>query len=203
MYVPSAFRIEDAEKIRGFVRAHSFGILVTATPLGLVVTHLPMILVIQEEKEILIGHVAKANDHWQAFGAPSLAIFPGPHGYVSPASYVSRPNVPTWNYLAVHAHGTPEIVTDRAEGVRFLQDMVEVFDPHLGDTHPEATEESYVDSKLNGLVLFRMTVENWEAKAKLNQNRPEADRLAIREKYLLSDLGDELEMAKWMPPANS
>lgn len=203
MYVPSVFRIEDAEKIHDFVRAIPFGILVTATPGGLVVTHLPMILVVHNEEEILIGHVAKANDHWQAFGFPSLAIFAGPHGYVSPSSYVSRPNVPTWNYVAVHAHGTPEIVTDRAEGSRLLQDMVDVFDPHLGDTHPEATEESYIDSKLNGLVLFRMTVEKWDAKAKLNQNRPEADRLAIREKYLNSELGDEQEMAKWMAPANS
>jgi transcriptional regulator len=64
------------------------------------------------ERLVLTSHLARANPHWRALvsGAPSLALFQGPHAYVSPSWYASKAEhgkvVPTWNYIAVHAHGT-------------------------------------------------------------------------------------------------
>jgi len=199
MYIPSAFKIEDISLIHEIVRANAFATLVTTLDGEPWATHLPILLAEEGGKDILVGHVAKANPHWRAFGLKSLAIFAGPHGYVSPSWYATQPNVPTWNYVSVHAYGTPEIVDDSDWAVEHLRHMVHAFDPTLGETNPESTEEDFLRKKLAGLVAFRMPVDRWEAKAKLNQNKPESDRLAVRDRYLTSELTDEQAMARFMP----
>lgn len=203
MYIPGAFRIEDQSLIHEIVRANAFATLVTTLDGEPWATHLPILLATEGEEDILVGHVAKANPHWRAFGAKSLAIFAGPHGYVSPSWYETRPNVPTWNYVAVHAYGTPELVDDPIWSVRHLQQMVHIFDPNLSESHPESTQEEFLQKKLAGLVAFRMPVDRWDAKAKLNQNKPESDRLAVRERYLASERSDEQAMAQLMRDPDS
>lgn len=200
MYIPSAFKIEDPLLIHEIVRANSFATLVTTLDGEPWATHLPILLAEEEGTDILVGHVAKANPHWRAFGLKSLAIFAGPHGYVSPAWYATQPNVPTWNYVSVHAYGTPEIMDDPDWAVQHLRHMVHTFDPNLAETNPESTEADFLHKKLAGLVAFRMPVDRWDAKAKLNQNKPESDRLAIRDRYLESVLPDEQSMARLMSP---
>jgi len=201
MYIPSAFRIDDPSLIREIVRANSFATLVTTIDGEPWATHLPVLLVEESDGDILVGHVAKANMHWKGFGIKSLVIFAGPHGYVSPSWYATQPNVPTWNYVSVHAYGVPEIVEDQAWVIEHLRHMVRTFDPNLAETNPESTEEEFLAKKLGGLVAFRMPVERWDAKAKLNQNKAESDRVAIRNRYLESDLSDEQAMALLMPPS--
>ena len=96
------------------MKAHSWALLTTADEAGApLCTH----LVMQWEDDgsphgSLIGHMARANDHWKLFarGAPSLALFWGPHAYVSPTWYTPGPKVPTWNYVTVHAYGRPQVI---------------------------------------------------------------------------------------------
>jgi transcriptional regulator len=199
MYIPSAFKIEDLSLIHEIVRANAFATLVTTLDGEPWATHLPIMLSEIDGQDVLVGHVAKANPHWKSFGTKSLVIFAGPHGYISPAWYETRPNVPTWNYVAVHAYGTPELVEDADWSVAHLQQMVRTFDPGLAGTNPESTEDDFVRGKLGGLVGFRMPVDRWDAKAKLNQNKVEADRLAIRERFLNSEGPQEQAMAVLMP----
>lgn len=190
MYVPSVFRIEDQELVREIVRVNPFATLVSTVDGEPWATHIPIALM---EGDVLVGHVAKANPHWKAFGSKSLVIFAGPHGYVSPSWYETRPNVPTWNYVSVHAYGTPELIEDEDWSIDHLVRLVHAFDPTLEDTHPESMDRETVRKKLGGLVGFRMPVERWDAKAKLNQNRAEQDRLAVRERYRQS--ADPMEQA--------
>lgn len=196
MYIPGAFRIEDPDLIARIVRENPFATLVTVSDGEPTATHLPILLA---GPDLLVGHFAKANDQWRGFGENALAIFAGPHGYVSPTWYETSPNVPTWNYIAVHAYGVPEVVEDSGEVLTHLGDMVSAFDPSLAATHPESMEASFLEKKLAGLVAFRMPVRRWEAKAKLNQNKPERDRLAVRERYLASSDPLERAMATLMP----
>ncbi|MBY0232275.1 MAG: FMN-binding negative transcriptional regulator [Gemmataceae bacterium] len=101
MHVPTAFAMEE-EDAWGMIGRHPFGVLVTVRdglPFG---THLPFV----RDGDALVGHLARANPQAMGLdGAEALAVFSGPHAYVSPAWYGDGPAVPTWNYEAVHAYG--------------------------------------------------------------------------------------------------
>jgi transcriptional regulator len=118
MYTPAAFRVEDPDWILGHVERHDFGMLVSADPL--MVSHLPFHLVRPQgdQPAQLLCHVARANPHWRSFegrGATALAVFRGPHAYVSPTWYGQHPSVPTWNYDVVQAEGLATLIENPAE----------------------------------------------------------------------------------------
>lgn len=203
MYIPTAHKIEDPVLIVQMMRENPFATFVLTDSGTPVATHLP-VLVEEDEPIRLSGHMARQNRHWKLWeaGSDSLMIFAGPHGYVSPAWYVSSPNVPTWNYVSIHAYGRVEILEDREACLAHLRQMMDVFDPALAETRPESASRKYLLKLLPGIVAFRMTVDRIEAKAKLNQNKSEPDRLAVRERYLTSEIGDERRMAALMRPEN-
>lgn len=102
MYVPGHFREDRPDVLQDAVRRIGFATMVTT---GMEANHLPMLL----QDGMLRGHVARANPVWKAGDGAALAIFLGPHAYVSPSWYPSKAEtgkaVPTWNYLTVHARG--------------------------------------------------------------------------------------------------
>ena len=112
MYIPKSFQVTDPEVLAAFIRAHSFATLVSAVDGTPFATHLPLLL----DQGTLLGHVARANPHWQAFDGQreALAIFHGPHAYISPTWYATGPAVPTWNYAAVHVYGAPRLIEGEA-----------------------------------------------------------------------------------------
>jgi transcriptional regulator len=109
MYVPEHFRETDTDKLFDLIEAFGFATLVSSAPEGPFVSHVPLLLDRRRgERGTLVGHVARANPHWRYLEANlgTVAIFTGPHCYVSPSWYAPRPaNVPTWNYAVVHARG--------------------------------------------------------------------------------------------------
>ena len=199
MYIPSAHKIEDPELILDFMRSNPFVTLISVMDGQPVATHLP-ILVDNEGSIVLCGHIARQNKQWKAWNSDqdSLVIFAGPHGYVSPSWYESRPNVPTWNYVSIHAYGKIEIIDDGSMAIEHLERLVAAFDPVLTETMPDSTDREFYRQKLPGIVVFRMPIHRIDAKAKLNQNKSEADRLAIRNRYVDSALPDEQKMAALM-----
>src|SRR4051794_37446922 len=110
MYIPKFFAETDEENLLAFMREFSFATLVTAENDFPTATHVPFIIEKREDKIVLSAHLAKANGHWKQFAEkPILVIFQEPHAYISPALYVEKINVPTWNYVAVHAYGKVKI----------------------------------------------------------------------------------------------
>ena len=106
MYIPVHFKINDPVEIRSFVRAHPFGMLLTNGVEVPEVTQLPMQLKSDDGQNNTISfHMAKANPHSKSIvdGEKSVAVFRGVHGYISPRWYEEKDNVPTWNYIVVHA----------------------------------------------------------------------------------------------------
>jgi transcriptional regulator len=181
MYTPDHFREGRPEVLHDAMQRIGFATLVTT---GLEANHLPMLL----QDGVLRGHVARANPVWKAGDGEALAIFLGPHAYVSPNWYPSKAQtgkaVPTWNYITVHARGH----------IRWMQDA-EWLRAHvtaLSDTHEAPQPEpwkvsdapaSYVDSLLRAIVGFELTIEALEGKYKLSQNRDAADRDGVREAF--------------------
>src|SRR5690606_3576711 len=102
MYVPPSFRPHDHEVLQAFMRRHSFATLVSQLDGVPFATHLPLLHRAQVGSDgQLLGHVARANPQWQELaGQQVLAIFNGPHAYVSPTWYGVKDAVPTWNYQA-------------------------------------------------------------------------------------------------------
>ena len=178
MYVPPYFKIEDSEAIERIVSEYGFATLITPSPDGLKVSHIPLLYERSGEGGIITGHMARANDHWRAFGgeAESLAIFQGPDAYISPEWYEEGPAVPTWNYAVVHMRG-PIQVMDEPDWLSGHVDELVKFHETKALGHPAAPTDPELKAKLlGGIVGFRMNVTTIEAKFKLSQNRSAADR---------------------------
>lgn len=173
MYVPHRYEEKDKDKLRAFIRENSFAILVSIQDGRPLATHIPLLLEKDaEDRDILMGHISRGNDqkHTLTDGAKVLAIFPGPHAYISPRWYTQM-NVPTWNYISVHLYGTVSII----EGDALRQALVRMMDRY---EHPmpkpirmEEIPEKMFEDNFRGIVGFSILIEEWQAAYKLSQNR--------------------------------
>ena len=189
VYLPPLFREDDQAKMVAFMRAHAFATLVSVVDGAPFATHLPLIVEehgagdsTQDAEIIITGHLAKPNAQWTGFeGAESLAIFGGPHAYIAPALYEKTESVPTWNYIAVHAYGTPTIYryADAPEKVQgMLETMMQHFDASYLAQWATLTDK-YRTGMMMGIVAFEMKVTRLEGKSKLSQNRSEVDQANV------------------------
>lgn len=179
MYVPDRYRETDPETIRAFVARYPFATLVTTSEGAPRATHLPLQLREVGGRDVIVGHVARANPQWQDFGGgrTALAMFAwGPHAYVSPRWYGEGRYVPTWNYASVHLRGVPEVITDPDEHRAAIEGLTEQFEDRAGYAM-DALPDDYLAAMLGATVAFRMPVDEVDAAFKLSQNRtPESRR---------------------------
>jgi transcriptional regulator len=196
LYVPPAFAADDPAALAALIDAHPFATLVTAAAPEPHVTHLPLI---RAHEQTLIGHFAAANPHAQsAPHGPSIAIFHGPHAYVSPRWY-GEPDraVPTWNFATVHARGRIETLAGSyAESV--IDALVARFEGTAPDAWRFAMRGRAREAMLSGIVAFRFHVDALAGKFKLSQNRPAADRRRVIESLDADPLPDSRATAAWM-----
>ncbi|MEP6779582.1 MAG: FMN-binding negative transcriptional regulator [Gemmatimonadaceae bacterium] len=204
MYIPTSFLEKDKGTLLSFMRAHSFATLVSVIDGALFASHIPLAVEERGETIVLTGHVSKANAHVKAFSAdnaiPTLAIFTGPHAYVSPAAYEARESVPTWNYIAVHATGVPTAVhsvTDPAAMQEMLEKMIEQYDASYGEQWQELSTK-YRDGMMRGIVGFEMPLVRLEGKYKLSQNKHAHDQAAVAAMLEQSDDEQARAVAKEM-----
>ncbi len=180
MYTPAHNRIDDRATLVTFMRAHPFAALVTHGEAGLRATHLPVVVELGDDRVRLLAHLAKANPQWHDFAAgnEALAIFAEPHAYVSPRHYERAESVPTWNYAAVHAYGTPRIVADREQKYAQQQSLVARHDQEYLARFPSLPRD-YVDRMLAAIVSFTLDVTRLEARFKLSQEKLPVERQRI------------------------
>jgi len=188
MYVPKQFREERRAALLAAMRDIQFCTLVTVHAGGIEATHVPVVLSDDGETLTLECHVARGNPHWRAADGASetLAIFQGPHAYVSPGWYPSKAEhgktVPTWNYVAVHARGRLTAFDEPDEVLAHVTRLTERNE--AGRDAPWAVADApadYLDTMRKAIVGLRMTIERLEGSWKLNQHKPEADRLGAME----------------------
>ena len=180
MYVPKYNQIEDRTALLAYMRAYSFAALATTGSSGLTATHLPFVIEDAGGRITLLDHMARANPQWRDFsaGADALVIFMQPHAYVSPRLYDARQNVPTWNYVAVHAYGRPLLIEERAAKIELQKKLIRQHDPAYLDQMAELPE-SYLDARLAAIVSFSLEVTRLEARYKLSQDKNPAERERI------------------------
>jgi transcriptional regulator len=183
VYVPTAFDQSDLPTLHHFIEQHSFAVLCSTTEDGVpFASHLPLLLERNSAPHgVLVGHMARANPQWRhADGRTVLAVFHGPHVYVSPAWYEADDVVPTWNYAAVHTTGVLRAVHDRDALLKIVEDMVARYETSRPSPWQIGEPNAYLERMLRGIVGFRIEIATIEGKWKLSQNQP-AER---REKVL-------------------
>ena len=181
MYTPAEFLVDDAAWQHGVMRDHPFAALITATPEGaLEAAHIPLLLEpARGPRGTLLGHVARANPIWKVFDGQreTLAIFWGPHAYVSPDWYTSPRTVPTWNYVTVHVTGAPRLL-DGAAAIEVLEKLTAVNEAGLAPKPPWTLDQlgpRTVSALAEAIVAFEIPIARILGKAKLNQNRKPID----------------------------
>lgn len=128
------------------------------------------------------AHVARANTVWQdiADGDEVLVVFRAGDAYISPNWYPSKhefhKQVPTWNYIVVHAYGRISVHDDE----RYVRGVV----ARLTRTH-EASQpapwkmsdapKDYIDRMLASIVGLRIDITRLIGKSKLGQNKESRD----------------------------
>ncbi len=201
LYIPAHFAVADRVAIARLLHDHSFATLVTPIAPEPCVTHLPLVCIADcEPHGTLLGHFARANPHARtAAAAESIAIFHGPHAYVSPSWYVEPATaVPTWNYAVVHAHGTLELARDPAETRAILDAMIHRFESGRASPWQPGLERERLDALVNAIVGFRMKVKRIDAKFKLSQNRSTEDRARVAQALDAEGYAEAAATAAWM-----
>jgi transcriptional regulator len=183
MYLPDHFRADDPDAIFDFVARHGFALLTTVHDGVPFTSHLPLLVERPGSSQgagphgTIIGHMARANPQWRdAAGQTGLVVFVGPHAYISPTWYAEPNTVPTWNYTAVHAYGRLAIDEDPQALKQIVARTTAYYEAGRNPEWNFDAGGTFVDGLVKQIVGFRMTVERWEAKFKLNQNHPQARR---------------------------
>ena len=177
-YVPGHFRVEDAATLERFVAENGFATLVSTGPEGLWTSHVPLLIGRGSDGRLrLEGHMARANAHWESLesAAEVLAIFGGPHAYVSPSWYAHHPSVPTWNYAVVHARGKARLVEPEALPALLARLTRKYEEGRPAPWRIEDLPADFTPRLLAAIVGFEIAVERLEGKFKLSQNRRPAD----------------------------
>jgi transcriptional regulator len=182
LYTPRPFAVDDRAAVARLMHEHPFATLFTPAAPEPMVSHLPMLLLPGcEPHGTLLGHFARANPHWQAAkDVQSIAVFHGPHAYISPSWY-GEPDrmVPTWNYASVHAHGMLEIIEDAVKAQGVIDALVQRFESARAAPWQFRREQRERDALLGAIVPFRMRIRRIDAKFKLSQNRDRDDRARV------------------------
>lgn len=192
VYLPPVFTETRPEVLAAHIERYDFGMLVSHDETGFQASRIPFLLVREGAALVLQGHLARANPQAAqlAAGGEVLAVFTGPHAYVSPTWYQAGPSVPTWNYADVHAYGTVRLL---AEEARLRDLLVRLSERHeKGNPTPWRMADQpadYLATMLKGIVGFEIAVTRLEGKYKLSQNRPAGDRPRVI--AALEQRGDE------------
>lgn len=183
MHIPSHFRDADLARAHATMRAHPFALLITPHGGETHLTWLPFLLRPSPGPcGTLEAHLARANPHAAAIlaGARSMVAFLGPHGYLSPRWYADPSRqVPTWNFVAVHAHGEPRPVEEPHALLALIARLAAVQEAGIEPPWTIAEAQDYSDKLVGHIVGFTLEIETLEHKRKLSQNKPAADRVGV------------------------
>ena len=190
MYIPPFFKIEDAQLMHEVISEFSFATLISQHNGMPFATHLPLFL--DDTNSLLYGHFARANSQWKDIvGQPVLAIFHGPHSYISSSWYETKDAVPTWNYVTVHAYGEIKLMEDADEIKASLHTLIDKYELPTTSYSIEDVDDKYLAGLNKCIIPFKLQITKLEGKAKLSQNHPKE-----RQQLVIDSLrvrGDDLD----------
>jgi transcriptional regulator len=169
MYIPKDFKITDETMAYEIMKEHSFATLFSQHDGMPFATHLP--LIVNEENSYVSGHFARPNPQWKDIENQTvLAVFHGPHCYISPSWYETNKAVPTWNYVSVHVYGEVELLEDENELMGSLHNMVLNYEAPDSAYRLQEAGAEYLAGMSRGIQGFKIKISKIEAKGKLSQN---------------------------------
>ena len=210
MYAPPPFHMRDgeAEALR-LAEENPFATLVTVAADSLYVDHVP--LLVEHGRDglpILVGHFSRKNPHAAALeqAGRTLAVFHGPHGYISPRWYAQY-DVPTWNYAVAHVRGAVQMIKDERALVALVGRLTSRFEkavaPGAALGGPLLPDDLKGEGQLTAAIVgFELAQLTYDVKMKLNQNRSEADQRGAREGLEATGDGDARKLATLMKAVN-
>lgn len=202
MYNPSHFVLQELSLARQLIEEQPLALLIGPdAEARSFVTHVPLGWGEDGDGAAgwwLEGHMARANPHWAWLSGQGevLAVFNGPDAYVSPRHYEHERNVPTWNYLAVHAYGELELIDEPEAKDALLKRLIARHEPDYA-AQWRALPPDFQQKLLGAIVGFRIRVTGWEAKAKISQNRAPTERARIAADFA-AGTAKQRELAQWM-----
>ncbi len=197
MFTPQEFLPQDPAFVINHIKANPFGLLITRHSDQMMGTHLPFLVQQNPNGYSLLGHIAAQNPQNQTFAGESLAIFTGPHAYISPRWYSAHQNVGTWNYTAVHVYGEIVFFSDNQRVMSFFKQLYQTFDP-LALPHLESQDPQYLQNLFSYLRCFEFKINRIEATAKLSQNKTLPDRSNIAKHLQAINTDNSLKIAEMM-----
>lgn len=196
MFIPRAFKIRDEQLNHKIINEYGFATLFSQHDGVPYATHIPLIL--SEDKKYLYGHFSVANAQWKDIENQTvLAVFQGPHSYISSSWYETNRSVPTWNYISVHVYGTAELITGR-ELKESLSDLVNKYEMPDSSYQLEEVDDRYLKAMRSAIKGFKIKISKIEGKAKLSQNHSADRRAGIIEKLEESQKENERKIADYM-----
>ena len=202
MYIPKINLETDRDEIVAFMKQFSFATIITAKDNLPVATHLPFLVTIRDGNVILTSHFARANEHWEDIGNnKALVIFSEPHAYISPKNYDKELNVPTWNYISIHAYGQGKLITETDKTFNVLESMIDNYEISYRQQWDSLPEE-YKFKMSKAIVAFEIVVTDLQAKKKLSQNRTGSEKQKIIDTLSKSDDSNEQLIAAYMKELN-
>jgi transcriptional regulator len=202
MYTPSHFVNQDLAALHAMMRRHPFALLVTQHDGKAHLTHLPFHLdPARGSNGTLEAHLAKVNPHAQAIaaGAPCTVVFQGPDAYVSPRWYLDpAKNVPTWNYVAIHAHGTPKPLTEPKALLALIGRLTDEHEAYIEEPWSVREAQAHAKHLAQHILGFTLEIESLEGKYKLSQNRSDGDRAGVLREFAKLKSDDVSEMLALM-----
>lgn len=203
MYVPRTFAENRTDVLVDFIARYGFATVVTNASNGPAASHVPVLYERGDsEHGDLFLHLARPNPQVEDLRKSDLevlAMFQGPHAYISPTWYATHPSVPTWNYSAVHVYGMPEVLHDIEQVKRVVVDLSERYESTSKTPWRfSALPDDYAQRMLYGIVVFRVRITRFEAKFKMSQNRDARDRAGVIAGLRAEGSADALATAKIM-----
>lgn len=198
MYIPKINLATDREEIISFMKQFSFATIVTSKNNTPIATHLPFLVSIKDDNIVLVSHFAKANEQWKDIENNNiLVIFSEPHAYISPKHYDKELNVPTWNYISIHAYGQGKLITESEKVFKVLEKTIDNYEISYKQQWNGFPAE-YKLKLLNGIVAFEIIINDLQAKKKLSQNRTETEKQKIIDTLSISSDSNEQLIADYM-----
>ena len=198
MYTPKGFHFENESEKIAFMKTYSFATIITNKKGLPLATQLPFVIRESEQRLVLSSHFALANEQASFIEHEvSLVIFSEPHAYISPGLYEKELNVPTWNYVAVHAYGDARLITDEQGTFDVLEETINNYEAGY-KAQWDSLPVEYKLKLSRGIVAFEITVTGLQAKKKLSQNKTENEQKNIIDSLSSSQYKNERDIAAYM-----
>lgn len=179
MYIPKTNLMTNKTEIVEFMKRFSFATIITSKDNFPTATHLPFVVTTKDDNIVLSSHFAKANEHWQDIENNSvLIIFSEPHAYISTKNYDTEHNVPTWNYISIHAYGQGKLILETEKTFEILEATIDNYETSYRQQW-DSFPEDYKLKMSKGIVAFEILVTDLQAKKKLSQNRTDMEQRKI------------------------